>query len=457
MKRSALVGLLFFGLLHALEPRLADYDGYFHVRFASLGPGAWAGHDFPWMPFGVFADGRWVDHQLLFHAMLWPFALVLPLLAAAHAGALAFATLACAAFGWLLERLRVPHPEVWTLALLGASRFFDNRLLMPRTQSVSLAFLFVGLGLALERRWRPLVVLGFLFAWTYHLAPVLVVVALAAAIGHRDLRPAAAAGAGVLAGWTLHPQAPRTFEFFWLHAVEKVINASNQAVGAEWLPIDTRTWMVHAVVPFVLVAVGLLRSPIRAPDARATAALAALWTVAAMSSVKWLEYAVPFTTILAAVLWREGGIAPRLLLPLGLLAAWNGQQVLEHVRAGTPPADRLAALAAQLPETDCHVFHADWTDFSELFYWAPQCSLVVGLDPHFLSAGDPTRAALVEAALAGRVAEVGTLAEDLFGARFVVATSAPLRAACDADEHLERIYADDRAALYEVVDEPLGL
>jgi hypothetical protein len=41
--------------------------------------------------------------------------------------------------------------------------------------------------------------LGFLFAWTYHLAPVLVVVALAAAIGHRDLRPAAAAGAGVLA------------------------------------------------------------------------------------------------------------------------------------------------------------------------------------------------------------------------------------------------------------------
>ena len=145
------------------------------------------------------------------------------------------------------------------------------------------------------------------------------------------------------------------------------------------------------------------------PDTRAFALLALGWAVASVGAVKWLEYAVPFGLLAVAGLWRDNGYST-LPLWLGAPLAWlHGAQVLEHVRTTLPPADRFAELARHLPATDCHVFHADWTDFSELFYAAPQCTYVVGLDPHFLSAGDPKRAALVEAALAGRVSSLGEI------------------------------------------------
>ena len=42
-------------------------------------------------------------------------------------------------------------------------------------------------------------------------------------------------------GYLVHPQSPRTFAFLWLHAVEKVLNPTGQAVGAEWMPVDNQT------------------------------------------------------------------------------------------------------------------------------------------------------------------------------------------------------------------------
>ena len=138
--------LLYFGLLHAADPRLADSDGYFHIRFASMGPAAWTSRDFPWMPLGIFAGGRWVDHQLLFHAAQWPFTWGLPLLTAAHVSAAVFAALAIGAWTLALGRAGVPEPAAWAVVLLASSRFFIDRLVMPRTQSLSIALTHAGIG-----------------------------------------------------------------------------------------------------------------------------------------------------------------------------------------------------------------------------------------------------------------------------------------------------------------------
>lgn len=446
-----LLGLLWFGALHAAEPRLADYDGYFHVRFASMGPAAWLGHDFPWMPGSVFADGRWVDHQWLFHALIWPFTKVLPLLEAAHASAAVFAAGMLAAFTWVLGTRDVPRPVLWSVALLGASRFFDDRMLMPRTQALSLAFLFVGVGLAMRGRTRALIALGVLFAWTYHVSLMLIpTVAVASFSARRGLGPALGAALGVGLGYLVHPQTPYTFAFLGLHVFEKVLNPTGQAVGAEWMPVDTRTWVIHVAPLFLLALGGLARTRRAAPDTRALALLALGWTLASFTAVKWLEYAVPFGLLAIACLWRDNGFS---LAPLWLglpLSALHASQVLDHVRTTLPPADRFEALARHLPATDCHVFHADWTDFSELFYAAPQCSYVVGLDPHFLSASDPKRAALVEAALAGRVAALGDMARQVWGASWVVTTNPAMEAAARADAGLEERWSGEGAALFEV-------
>ena len=138
---SALVlGGLLAGLLQASLPDLVGADGYFHIRFASLGWPAWAGADLPGMRFTVFDDGRWVDHQLLFHALQWPFAALLGLVAAAKASTALFTGLACAAWAGLLHRRAMPYPVLCTVLLLGASELFAWRMAMPRAQSLSWAW-----------------------------------------------------------------------------------------------------------------------------------------------------------------------------------------------------------------------------------------------------------------------------------------------------------------------------
>ncbi len=450
------IALLYFGSLHAAEPRLADYDGYFHIRFASLGPLAWTSREFPWMPLGIFAADRWVDHQLLFHALQWPFTWFLPLLDAAHASAAVFAAAAVAAFAWALSRARVPAPWIWAIVLLCGSRFFIDRMMMPRTQSVSLAFLFAGIALATPTdrgpvRWKPLAALGFAFAWTYHLSVALVPVLLIFAGFQRHLRPALAAAAGIGAGFVLHPQSPQTLRFFYTHGIQKVANASGQAVGAEWMPVDTTTWLVHTAPILLLFGLVAMKSTTPGPDTRAMALLAGGWAVASAFAVKWLEYAVPFGVFTVALGFRDRRWSATPLLALAPLLWFNGAQALSHIRGTLPPSGRLAGIAAHLPPSDCHVFHADWTDFSELFYHAPQCTLTVGLDPHFLSEAEPKRAALLEAALAGNVGRLGAMAKNAFGADWVVVTRAPMARMAAEDSRLELVYEDDAGSLWRVL------
>ena len=453
-----LFALLTFGVLHALDPRLADYDGYFHIRFASLGPMAWMGSDFPWMPHSVFADGHWVDHQLLFHALQWPFTLAFDALTAAHVSAAVFAALAVAAWTWALHRRGVPGAWMWSLALLGASRFFVDRMLMPRTQALSLALMMVGLALALEARLLAVAAVGFGFAWTYHVSALLIPIAGMAALLTRDWRVLAAGTAGVVAGFVLHPQSPDTLSFFWLHAVEKVLNPGNEAVGAEWMAAPPLAWAVHTA-PVLVLLLSLL------PGLRRTGAETRLlglfglgWLALSLGAVKWVEYAVPFLVFAAALAWRDLGRSPRWALLFVPLIAFNGWQTMLHVQGTLPPVERLQGVAEALPAEDCAVFHADWTDFSELFFHAPQCSYVVGLDPHFLSAADPRRHELVEAALAGQVSELGRMAEEAFGAGWVVTTNPAMRHRAMADERLELVHEDEHGGLWRVlaVDEPAG-
>lgn len=448
-----LASLFCFSWLHAADRRLADYDGYFHIRFASMGPSAWTSWDFPWMPNSVFAPSRWVDHQLLFHAIQWPFTVIFPdLLTAAHASAALLAAGAVGVWTWAIARRGVPYPWLWALVLLGASRFFLDRMLMPRTQSLSMIWIFLGLILSLELRSLPLIAVGMLFAWSYHVSLVLVPLALVTAAVTRDLRPALYAALGVVLGFTIHPQSPDTYSFLWLHAIKKVLNPSGQAVGAEWMPVDTRTWMIHIFPLIYLMLVGWWRAGrAAAQDTRLLGVIALGWLVLSAGAVKWLEYGVPFLVFALALWWRDQQLSFRWLLPVIPCIYLNGSQALDHITSTVPPAERLQPLAAQLPTSGpCRVFHADWTDFSELFFYAPQCTFVVGLDPHFLSEADPKRASLVEAALAGQVREVGRMAREVFGANWVVTTTPAIEARAAADPMLEKVYGDSNGSLWKI-------
>jgi hypothetical protein len=440
------LGLVFFGALHALDPRLPSFDGYFHARYAALGPSAWT--TLPWLP---ELDG-WVDAQLLFHALIWPFTLIFSALTAVKIAATLFAAAALAAFTWLLGARGVARPLVWAVALLAASRLFDERLLVPRAEALAIALLLAGAGLALAGRNRALLVLGAVFVWTDSTALVLVPVATICGLSRFELKPGLAAAAGVTLGLTVHPNTPDTFTFLWSNVVKPVLTNSPHALGADWMPTDTRTWLTH-VGPIGALALWALWRPSRpSADTRALALVALGGLVVSAFAVKWLVFAIPFALATVALMWRDGARATAWLWLASPLVLVNGASVLDHVRTKVPTADRLADLARALPADTCTVFHADWTDFSELVFHAPQCTYTVGLDPMLL-ASDSRRAALVDATREGTITRIGAMADEVFHAGWVVTTNRKMEERAKEDPRLKLVYLEDGAGLWRVVEE----
>ena len=181
----ALMCLVYFGVLQAMDPRLADYDSWFHIRYAWLlrQHGPWM--DFPWMPHSFFADG-FVDHQWLYHVLLVPFTFVEDLRVGAKASAVALSSFAVTAFSVVLHRRGVRWPVLWAVVLLAGSRFLTVRLMMPRTQALSLAFLLLGWLMATEKNIRGLGIVGFLYGWSYHVSAMLGPTALATVLPPQD-------------------------------------------------------------------------------------------------------------------------------------------------------------------------------------------------------------------------------------------------------------------------------
>jgi hypothetical protein len=394
-----LLALAVFGVLQAADPRLADYDSWFHIRYAWLlrQNGPWM--DFPWMPHTFFEAG-WVDHQWLYHLLV--------------------------------------------------------RLMMPRTQALSLACLLVGWLLATERKPRALGALGFLYGWTYHVSAMLVPTTLATLLPPQDhphrrrLALFGVAGLAVAAGLVFTPYFPRSVMYFWLHVVEKVANARQLEVGAEWFPIQTRLWLQHVAPGLAVVVAALATSLVNGVKAQrdtlSAGILAVGWTLLALWSQKWIEMAVPFGLLFAGLLWRDAKMAPHWLLWSPLVAIWTGVQAVQHVQQTVPAPDRLQAIGAVLQADP----GPDWTDFSELFYYAPDCTFTVGLDPTFLAASDPARYRLLDAILKGQVTDLSGAATAGWGAKWVVLTDPAVANLAAQDPGLQLIRQDGTATLWRV-------
>ncbi|MCB0066056.1 MAG: hypothetical protein KDD77_02835, partial [Caldilineaceae bacterium] len=134
--------------------------------------------DFPWLPETILSNDRFVDHHLLFHLFVAPWA---------HWGGLTGAKLATSAIAagvfaaaWaLLRAIGVRRAGLWALGLFAMSSPFLYRLLMVRTQGAALLLIVLALYLLITRRERWLLPLAFAFAWLYNgFAFILGVVAL---------------------------------------------------------------------------------------------------------------------------------------------------------------------------------------------------------------------------------------------------------------------------------------
>ncbi len=190
------VFLTFFAGLALIQfstPDLPDNDGFYHIKLAEIMRTEGLRPAFPWLPLTILNAREYYDHHFLFHVALIPFTFG-DLRLGAKWAAVTFASLAFFTIWWLLRGQRVPFAFLWSLGLLAVSEAFLYRMSIPRAQSLSLAFLVLGLHWCLTRKYQRLAPLAFLYVWMYDAFPLIIAMAAlyALAVGLLEQAPGAA-------------------------------------------------------------------------------------------------------------------------------------------------------------------------------------------------------------------------------------------------------------------------
>ena len=489
---AALFLLFIFGmaLIQFTTPDMPDNDGFYHIKLAWLMRTDGLKPDFPWLPLSILNQQEYYDHHFLYHVALIPFTYFSDLRVGAKWSAVVFAGLAFLAVWYLFHRQRVPYAWLWALALLGISDAFLYRMSVTRAQSLSLAVLALAVTWLLERKYKHLAVLSFVYVWLYDAFPLIAVfgVLYLIAVGMIERRfeykPLLFIGGGILLGMLINPYFPDNIIFSWNHMLPKLTDATSVRVGNEWFPYDTKQILENsfpALLAFVsgMFALGLSG---RKMDVRTAFALliALLFGFMFLKARRFVEYFPPFALIFAAFAW-----AP-LLADLKPASTSNADSTLKRILPIVPALALSVAIAVSITRSvprareavnsskpfdlyagasqwlvrntpaGSRVFQTDWDDFPRLFYYNTHNTYLIGLDPTYMQLYDPQLYDLWVLVTQGKVDNPAKIIAAKFGAQYVhtdLKHPGFMRVA-EKDPGLKEVYRDDQAVLYEVLGLP---
>lgn len=488
-----IIGLLLFGLSAALfavilfaAPGFIGTDDYYHTRAATeiMRQGQLA-LDFVWLPDTLLSPDHYVDHHLLFHAYLAPWA-TWGGMAGAKAGVIVIAAgMVVMAWG-VLRSVGVNHAALWALGMFGLSTPFLSRLLMIRTQGASLLLLLVALLLLFTERHRWLILLAFAYAWLYNgfvlILAFAVLYSAAAWITERRFRwqPVVYTALGLGLGLVINPYFPRNIAFIVEHLGAKVAFEGGITVGNEWYPYRTGTLLTNSAGALLALAIGLVRSSFggrKRDTVETTLLLVALLTLYMLfKSRRFIEYFPAFALLFAAVSWGRGGLswadvlpdrvhlpdwlrpaaAPLLvLLAVGILGGFTLTDAYQD-NLDRRPVETFAGASAWLVDNTpagSPVFQTDWDDFPRLFYHNTHNTYLVGLDPTYLERADPDRWHQWVALTRGEIAMPSDSITADFGASYVISDTrhAAFEEQAAADTRMRIVYMDDTSIVWEVL------
>ncbi len=469
---------LALGLIQFATPNLVGNDGYYHIKMAYLQRTEGLKPVFDWLPLTVLNPQEYVDHHYLFHILMIPFTFG-DLRVGAKVASVFFSALAFTAVWWLLKTQKVPYAALWSIGLLLISEAFLYRMNMPRAQSLSLLLLVVVLHLLLTGRDRWLILLGFLYVWSYNAFPLIIFV-VGAYVAARWLmdrklhwQPLAFSSAGVVLGLLINPYFPENLAFIYRHIIPKLTDATSISVGNEWFPYRTATLLENsgvAILAFLLGVIALGMTNRRMSVAAASSLLLVMgFGFMLFQSRRWIEYAPPFALIFAALAWSPlirdwqtnqrrlsrllvPGLAFLVLMPLLWL---NLSESRKQLQDSARPYQRYAEASAWLVENspeNSRVFQTDWDDFPRLFFYNHHNTYTVGLDPTYMQQYDAELYELWVEATQGDIDDLSRVIQSQFGGEYVFSDLSHddfLRAAED-DPGLIKVYEDEYAVVFQV-------
>ena len=465
---------------------MPDNDGFYHIKLAYLMRTEGLKPEFSWLPQSILNPREFYDHHFLFHVALIPFTFG-DLRLGAKTAAVLFAALAFLSIWYMFHRQRVPFAWLWALGLLGISEAFLYRMSITRAQSLSLGLLALGFLWLLERKYKHLAVLAFIYVWMYDAFPLLIALAvlyiLAVLLIERrfEIHPLAFVGAGILLGMLINPYFPDNITFSIRHMLPKLLDATSVRVGNEWFPYETGQLLENSLPALAACASGILALGLsgRKMDVRTAFALLAalLFGLMLFQARRFVEYFPPFALIFAAFAWtpllsdpqparpnrEKPSPWPRVQagVPLTVLTLAVGCSLLRtlpaaHARMETlKPYDLYAGVSRWLEQNTAEgerVFQTDWDDFPRLFFYNTHNTYLIGLDPTYMQMYDAELYDLWVPLVRGEVDRPSQYIANIFDSRYVHTDlnheSFIERAA--ADPHMQVIYKDGDSILYRI-------
>ena len=437
---SLALGFVQFG-----TPSLADNDGFYHLRMAALMRESGWRIPFIWLPQSILSPEAFYDHHLLYHAYLSLFAVGSDqfMLIAAKFASIFMPAAAFVAIWWLLRGQRVRGAALWALGLLAVSEAFLYRMSMPRAQAASLLVLALGLHWLLQRRYWPLIPLGFLYVWLYNAFPLLLVVGGVVAVAtfmtdnrRIEWRALAFPALGLVLGLIVNPYFPQNITFIVNHLLPK-LGESAVSVGNEWYPYDTWTLIGNSGFALAACVLGALALGWRGQriDRAALAAfgLSLVFGFMLFKARRFVEYFPPFALIFAALtvnpLLDRPTRLDRRLIPLGLVAILIAPLIITLTQARTAmanqtkPAETYAAASywlAQHARPGAKIFQTDWDDFPRLFFYNTASVYTIGLDPTYMQLYDADLYATWVKITQGQVKTTSAAIRSDFGGDYVL-------------------------------------
>lgn len=147
-------------------PYLVGYDGFFHIKFASLLKNEGFIDKLPWLYFTIHRD-FFRDHHLLFHYILIPFT-HWELNLGGKLAAVVLSSISVITLWFILRELNVRFAFMWTIiTFFLLSSDFIYRFSMLRVQIIFIAILVFSFFLLIKRKKYGLVILSAISVYLY--------------------------------------------------------------------------------------------------------------------------------------------------------------------------------------------------------------------------------------------------------------------------------------------------
>lgn len=437
------IALILFGWLQA-SPTFAEPDSFYHAKMAVLMSEGKIVRQFPWLQATSLPE-QFVDHHLLYHALLAPFVKIFDPLIGVKVVTVLFASWLVLAIYWLFKKFAVKYPLVFILILLTISPWLFRASLV-KAPAVSLIFLLCAFYCLAHQHWLRLFLLSFASVWLYGAWPVILVMTVTyltvywllekyrqeESIWHklknifRFNKKVPWHGllyviGGLAAGLVINPYFPQNLKFYYQQIIGiALFNYQHViSVGSEWYPYDFFKLLADAPLIMSLLTVSILLFILTVKKQSIYSwtwgLLALAFFILTLKSRRQVEFFAPLTVIFAGFTFNDyfrklSRPRLRLLLNVGW-QAFFGLALLavslvfivripadltrakNYLANGQPLAHYQAAgewLKSHTPEKSI-VFNADWDDFPALFYYNSQNYYLTGLDPTFMYQRNPSK------------------------------------------------------------------